>query len=394
MKRNLKNFIKVFTNNKIAIFIIYILIALIASYQDLTAGLKTFFEGGHQYCHYNNYIIFKQSFFHLLENNNLYVLYPEEHWDLYKYTPSFTVFFGFFAILPDELGLVLWNLLNTSVLLFSIYYLPKLNTTQKGLILLLCIPTLIVSIQNEQSNALIAGLLIFGFGLLENKKQFLGIFLIVFTVFIKLFGLVGFSLFIFYGNKWRLFIYIVLSVIIIGALPLLFISLNEFESILYSYLSLLKHDFSESNGYSLMGMLNSWFDLKIDKLLALVIGISIFLLPFLKFRINYKFRLLTLASILTWVIIFNHKAESPTLIIAVIGCLIWYFYSSKSIYNKILLVSLIVLTELSSTDLFPYIIRENYLEPYIIKVLPCVIIWAKIVFDLLNSKESTVVNNK
>lgn len=42
---------------------------------------------------YNNYVIFKMSFPHLVNNEDLYIVQPEEHWDLYKYTPTFAVLF-------------------------------------------------------------------------------------------------------------------------------------------------------------------------------------------------------------------------------------------------------------------------------------------------------------
>jgi len=78
-----------------------------------------------------------------------------------------------FAALPDWLGLNLWNLLNALVLLAAVYYLLRLSQLQKGWVLLIVLLELMGSLMNEQSNALIAGLLIFAFGLPENKKGWL-----------------------------------------------------------------------------------------------------------------------------------------------------------------------------------------------------------------------------
>ena len=136
------------------------LLALGASIQSLTSGMKTYNEGNIEYNKYNNYTIFEKSFDHLKNNQDLYVLYPNEHWDLYKYTPTFSVFFGLFSIFPDWIGLNLWNLFNTLFLVVAIYYLPRLNNTEKGLILLILSIETMTSIQNTQSNALMAGLLV------------------------------------------------------------------------------------------------------------------------------------------------------------------------------------------------------------------------------------------
>jgi hypothetical protein len=53
------------------------------------------------YKDYNVYVIFKQAFFHLIAQKNLYILYPHEHWDLYKYSPTFALFIVLLAYLPD-----------------------------------------------------------------------------------------------------------------------------------------------------------------------------------------------------------------------------------------------------------------------------------------------------
>ena len=192
MKEKLTKIISVKRN----LIILFAILALFASIQSLVSGTKTY-DGGRKYNKYNNYTIFEKSFKHLKSNQDLYVLYPEEHWDLYKYTPTFSAFFGFFAVFPDWIGLNLWNLLNAFVLLFAIYYLPKINNYEKGLILLIVLFELMTSLQNHQSNALIAGLLVLSYGLMEKKRFFLATICIVFSVFIKLFGIIGFLLFVF-----------------------------------------------------------------------------------------------------------------------------------------------------------------------------------------------------
>src|SRR5688572_399099 len=155
------------------IFILFAATAIVATAQSLFLGQKKYLAGGIEYNTYNNYTIFKQSFFHLLDEKDIYFPYPLEHWDIYKYSPTFSLLFGAFAVLPDAIGLTLWNLLNALILVIAVYYLPLLTPKQKGLILLACVIESMTAIQNEQSNGLMAGLIILAFGLCERKQLFL-----------------------------------------------------------------------------------------------------------------------------------------------------------------------------------------------------------------------------
>ncbi|MDH5719747.1 MAG: DUF2029 domain-containing protein [Spirochaetia bacterium] len=355
-----------------------------------------------EYTRYNNYIIFKNSYFHLKNNQDLYVLYPEKQWDLYKYTPSFSVFFGLFAVFPDWIGLNLWNLLNVLILLFAVYYLPKYNDFEKGLIILIVSIELLTSIQNSQSNGLMTGLFIFSFGFLERKKYFLSSLMIVCSVFIKLFGIVAFALFLLYPKKWKSALYSIICAVILLIIPFVFIDYNQYASLFQSYLAMLKSDHVSSQGYSVMGWLHSWFALDINKNIVVFIGAILFLVPlfYLKKFNKYEFRILTLASILIWVVIFNHKAESPTFIIAMTGVALWYVSSEKNNINKIMFIAAFIFTTLSATDIFPKFIRDEIVKPYTLKGFPCIVIWGKIIYDMLflinrnRLNEEAMKNNK
>jgi hypothetical protein len=388
----MKEKFKTIVTNKRIIVIIFALFALTASIQSLVSGKKTFYQGGIEYNHYNNYTIFEKSFSHLINNQDLYILYPNEYWDLYKYTPTFSVFFGFFATFPDWIGLNLWNFLNAFILLIAVYYLPRLENFKKGLILMIILVELMTSMQNSQSNALLAGLLVLSFGLLENKKYLLGTLCIVFSAYIKLFGIVGFALFLFYPKKWKLSLYTILWSILLFFIPLAFVDFNQYIKLFQSYWAMLNNDYSTSYGYSVMGWLNSWFGIRLNKNIIVLAGMVVFLIPL--FRLNqyknYTFKYLTLTSILIWIVIFNHKAESPTFIIAMTGVSLWFISSEKNISNIALFISAFILTSLSPTDIFPRFLREEYVIPYTLKVLPCIIIWLKIIYDMIILKKDKI----
>jgi hypothetical protein len=184
----------------------------------------------------------------------------------------------------------------------------------------------------------------------------------------------------------------VLWTILLLAVPLLFISFGQYNFLISSFGKMLSNDHAVSYGYSVMGWLNSWFGIVINKFYLVLTGALAFLVPFLK--INnfkyFKFRILTLASILIWIVIFNHKAESPTFIIAMAGVSLWFVASPKNYLNVVLFVFAFVFTSLSPTDIFPRFVREEFVNPYCLKALPCILIWFKITYDLITFKEKEI----
>ncbi|MCX6310249.1 MAG: glycosyltransferase family 87 protein [Bacteroidetes bacterium] len=352
-------------------------------------------ETGLKFTHYNNYLIFKQSYFHLIQNKDLYQLYPVEHWDYYKYSPTFSLLMAPFVYLPDAAGLFLWNTLNVLVLFFALRKLPSLTDKNRLLLLGFILIELITSIQNSQSNALIAGLVIFAFLSLEKKQVGLAALFIVLTVFIKLFGLVAFALFMFYPNKPKAILYTIAWTLLLAILPLCVVPFSQLQFLYQSWLHLLQNDHSASIGFSVAGWLQTWFGVE-SKNGVVFVGAIIFCLPFLKYKFfkELKFKLFFLASVLLWIVIFNHKAESPTFVIAVSGIAIWFFAQKMKIENLILLSLAFLFTVLSPTDIFPKFLRDNYVTPYVLKAVPCIIIWCKIIFDLLFYKsESNLSEN-
>jgi hypothetical protein len=383
--------IKAISNRKLIIGL-FLVLAIFAGVQAFILSNKTYEKTGEKASKYNNYIIFKQSFNHLTENKDLYQLYPEEHKDLYKYSPTFSVFFGAFTLFPDVVGLTLWNILNALVFLLAIYYLPRLNLMQKGLILLICLLEFMTSIQNQQSNALLAGLIILTFGLAEKRYYLMATFCIVFSIYIKVFGVVGLALFLFYPEKWKLVLYTIGWSILLFVLPLVFVSIDQLEFLYKSWGHLLNNDHTISYGFSVMGWLHAWFGIDLDKQIVLISGVILFLIPLVRIKEykNFTFRFLALASVLLWVIIFNHKAESPTFIIAMAGVALWFITGEKNTLNIVLFASAIILTSLSPTDLFPKFLRDGYVEPLMLKVFPCILIWLKIVYDMLVLKTDKI----
>jgi hypothetical protein len=365
-------------------------LAIAASIQSLVRPHKTYTEGGLSYPCYNNYTIFKQSFYHLIHHQDLYVLYPDEHWDLFKYTPTFAFLFGGLAVLPDTLGLNLWNLLNALILAFAVYSLPKLSNEQKGWILLACAIEAMTAMQNEQSNGLIAGLLIFSFTLCERGKFIWAAGCIILATFIKPFGIVGLALLLFYPRKVRHLDNAILWSVVCLILPLIVISPAQLVHQYQGWLTVLQADQSQKYGFSVAGWLHTWFNYDPGKMVVVGIGALLFVLPMFRFSMyqHYRFKLMGLASILIWVVIFNHMAESPTFIIALAGASIWFFSKKPSILDIFLFALVVVVTSIFTTDIIPHNFQQTVLRPYVIKAVPCILVWLKIIFDMMRLPKS------
>ena len=375
--------VKVWLTNFRVILIIYLLLAIFASLQSYFGDLKPMVYGERLYTEYNNYVIFKYSFFHLIELKDLYAAWPDECGDLYKYSPAFAMFFAPFAILPDYLGLSLFNILNALVLFFAFKNLSGFDKNRKSYMLWFVMIEMMTSIQNSQTNALIAGLIIFAFVFLEKEKIALGTLFIVLTVFIKLFGIVAFVLFLFSPKKIKFIAWSALWTIILLIIPLIAIPVKQLLFLYQSWGDLLANDHSASLGFSVMGWLHTWFGLDLNKTLVMLTGAVLFMVPFVRYKkySEYGFRISILASILIWIIIFNHKAESPTFVISMAGMAIWLFGKNLNLHNKTIVFVSLIFTSLTTTDLFPAFVRQQYLYPYIVKAVPSIFIWFWIIYE-------------
>ena len=366
---------------------VFILLAIAISVQKLSQGERSFW--GHTQSHYNNYVIFKTSFKHLVEQVNLYDLYEKEYGDFYKYSPTFAVFMAPFYYLPDWLGLITWNLLNCLLLFYGIVKIPELSDKLKVFILSFSLIELVTSIQNQQSNAMIAGFLLLAFVCFEKQKIPYAALLIMVCFFVKLTGILACFLFLFYDNKWKFVLWSLIWFLILAALPLLFTDFHNLTVQYQNWWKLLVDDHSQSYGISIFGIIHSWFGIQPSKVWILFVGMILFLLPLI--RINrykeFEFRLLYICSLLIWIVIFNHKAESSSYIVAIVGCALWYFTSEKSRLNLFLILLAFVLVSLSPTDLFPKSLRENLIVPFVLKAIPAVMIWLKIGFEQMKKVE-------
>ena len=95
------------------------------------------------------------------------------------------------------------------------------------------------------------------------------------------------------------------------------------------------------------------------------------------------FRAIYLAALLIFLVIFNHKAEPNTFVIAVAGVALWFIARPRSSVSIALVALVFVFTCLSTTSAFPVAIRRAYVQPYSLRVLPCILVWIVALVDLV-----------
>jgi hypothetical protein len=301
----------------------------------------------------------------------------------------------FFASLPTWLGLGLWNLLNSLVVFFAVKMLPGISGRCKSFFLWFILLENITAAQSTQSNALLAGLLMFAYLFMERRKVLLATLFIVISIYIKPFGILGFSLFFLYPDKVKFGLYSVFWTLLFFALPLLFVSFEQLRFLYTSWSKVLAYDHLTGYGLSVIGWLSTWFKFDPPKNLVVGAGAVLFLIPFVKYKMfdTFHFRALIISSILIWVVIFNHKAESPTFIIAVCGVALWYFAKPRKMGDMILLLSVLVFTVLSPTEIFPRYVRQHFVNPYMLKAVPCIFVWFRIIWELVGTEKNESLPN-
>jgi hypothetical protein len=310
---------------------------------------------------HHTYPDFRESFYHLIRHQDLYAHYAAQGTDLFKYSPAFALLFAPFALPPFALGLLLWNLCNVFALYLALTaLLPRREAALGGLLL---IPEVLAATQASQSDTLVAALIILAFVAATRDRPLGAATATGVGTAIKLFPLACLGFVPFQPRPWRTTLFTLSMIAVLTALPLLVLSPHELAMQYRAWLDVTRVD-ALTRGSSVMGLLaavipGSWPNWPIQ-----LLGTFLLLVPLAVRRDRWherRFRLLFLASLLVYAVIFNHRAERSSFVIAVAGIAIWYVTGPRMIWRAALLV-------LSSVGLH---------------AAPCILAWIVIQYDLL-----------
>ncbi|MSP58636.1 MAG: DUF2029 domain-containing protein [Flavobacteriaceae bacterium] len=391
------------------VLVLYVLAIIFVVGRNLILPWGDLFHTGGHYSHYNNYIIFKNSFWHLIHGENLYAAYPLDQYDVFKYTPTFAVLFAPFSAVPDFLGYPLWTALNLLFPLWALFQIGGISPKHKPWIGIVLLLEAITSSLNSQSNGLLLGLFFMALASLERQHYAKAMIWIWLTVFIKLFGLVFFVVLALYPNAIRRSF--IPGLVVLAALVFLPIPIVGWQYIQLQYhnlFDLLANDHAHFVKLSMMAWIKQWFHLVPEKNTVLFLGLFIQLLPLLFWRTmqtKKSMRMVYAGSWLLWMVVFNHMAESATYVIAVGGALLVLFHPtpialgsseemSKSpialfgLRNKWYLLGflmLMVFTILGPTDIYPPGLRIWIVETAQLKAFPCIYLWGLVLLKMLKT---------
>ncbi|MDR6515552.1 glycosyltransferase family 87 protein [Chryseobacterium camelliae] len=373
--------LKIILNPKY-IFGVYLIISVVTA-------ISKYFRGDYAI---NNYLIFKNVFLNTLQQKNLFIHYPDLYFDLNHYGVFFSLLIAPFAVMPDWLGISLWNLANTFIFVYAIHRLP-LSDPKKALFALFCLQEYITAALSLQFNIALTGLLMLSAILIYERKEVQSVTAILVGVFVKIYGIVGLSQFFFIKNKIRFIVAGLVIAVLFFVLPMVY---SSPQFVIQSYADWFQSIIEKNNenqvlgnmqDISLMGFFRRILgDASISNLVFLAFGLPLFAAPYIRIRQykHYAFQLMILASTLLFLVLFSSSSESPTYIIAVTGVMIWFFLQKeRSPWIIALLVFVIIFTCFSTSDLFPKNIRLNYIKKYSLKAVPCIIVWLRVMYELL-----------
>ena len=271
--------------------------------------------------------IFRASFWHLVHGQNLYAHYGNH--DLFKYSPTAALFFAPFAWPSFAVGLLLWNAVNAAALIVAMNLILNRNDTTLALVLL--IPELFNALQASQSNALVAALILAAFAALEQGRQLRAALSIALGVVIKLFPIAALSLALFHPRRARAIMILAVTGAVLLLLPLIVTSPSMLLA-QYGWWHDVETFDALERGASVMQMINQALGVTWPNWPVQLAGTIVLLFPLAR-REQWRsrhFRLTYLASLLVFVVIFNHQAERPSFVIAATGVAIWFVESPRN----------------------------------------------------------------
>lgn len=364
---------------------------------------------------HNNFNIYMGVFRHAIDGLCLYGEYPAEYGDSNYYGPLFALLAAPFALLPTWAGMVLWCV-SLSMLLYVAIRRSTLSDHAQVFILWFCAHELLTALFMQQFNVAIAAILVFAFAMVEREKDHWATLAIVVGMLVKLYGVVGLAFFFFSKHKGRYIASFVGWTLLLFALPMLFTSpayiVGQYQEwalalggkgdanllTLMQNISLL--GFVRKVGYACAFGMPALRDVlhgisapesclwtNYSDLWVIAPGLLLFALPYLRFRQweNASFRAMFLASVLMFVCLFSTGTESSGYIVALVGVVIWYACVpwKRNGWDLALLIFCFILTSMSPSDLFPPVVRREWIIPLSLKALPVIIIWLQLCVEML-----------
>ena len=329
-----------------------------------------------------NFEIFRASSRHLLTGQDLYAEYPAEHTDRFKYSPTFALLFAPLAWMPWPLALFLWSALNALALFVAVErVLPgRRGMLAVGLLLL----EVLRGMQNAQSNALVAALIVLAFTALERHRAWRAALAVALGACVKIFPLAALTFAI--PRRRAVQAGVAAGVLGLGLvmLPLVLLSPAALAAQYGSWRGVEASD-AQQRWFSVMELVHRISGVAWPNWPLQLLGTLALIAPLAIRRDRWdeaRFRLSYLCSVLLYVVLFNHQAERASYLIAFAGATIW-FAAEAPTRARAALYALAAFTIPVVSTLIPGAwLRTPGMTTYRL-VLPCLAIWVAIQRELL-----------
>lgn len=349
---------------------LYLLAAIIVSVQRLVLEKHRVF------------LLYREAFHDLIAGRNLYVDRSADYLDFFRYSPTFALAFGPIALLPEAAGLLLWNTLNAMALYAALRAL--LPERRARVAQLIALADLVRSMQSSQMNALLTALMIASCLAYAADRSWRGALAVNAGAFSKMFPAASGIFALLRPDRVRHLLILTAVAVVMLLLPALVVGPGELLQ-QYRWWSVIAPGQSKP-WFSLMDLLNVWTGRTWPTAPIQAAGLALFLLPVALRRDAWQdagWQRLLLCSLLLFSVLFNHRAETPSYVIALAGIGIWFAAGPRARLHVAVLVLTLLLATVGTSDLTPKSVREEFLEPWRVKVVPLIVAWIIMQVELL-----------
>ncbi|MEO6528490.1 MAG: glycosyltransferase family 87 protein, partial [Gemmatimonadaceae bacterium] len=321
-----------------------------------------------------NFEIFRTASRHLFSGDDLYAEYPAIHVDRFKYSPTFALLFSPLAWLWWPLALFLWSATNAMLLFAAVrQVLPE---RQALLALALLHLELLRGMQNAQSNALVAALIIFAFAASERGQSWRSAAAVALGACIKIFPLAALTFALPRRHALRTGTAAAVIGALLIALPLVVMAPDQLVAQYRSWQGIESADAAQ-RWFSVMELVHRATDATWPNWPIQLAGTIALLAPLALRRDRWdeqRFRVLYLCSLLLYVVLFNHQAERASYLIAFTGAAIWFAAEPVAPWRTALFGVVMLAIPIASTLLPGAWLRTPTMTTYRL-ALPCLAIW-------------------
>ena len=333
-----------------------------------------------------NFEIFRTASHHLFSGDDLYAEYPASHTDRFKYSPTFALLFSPLAWLPWPLALFLWSALNAMLLFIAVERV--LPGRQALLALALLHLEVLRGMQNAQSNALVAALIVLAFSAMERGKHWRSATAVALGASVKIFPLAALTFALPHRRALRTGVAAATIGVLLVALPLL---VTPPATLLAQYQSWRAVESADAlqRWFSIMAVASRWTMDSWPNWILQLAGTLALLVPLALRRDRWsepRFRLLYLCSVLLFVVLFNHQAERASYLIAFTGMSIWFAAEPRERWRTALFGVAMLTIPIMSTLVPGAWLRTPTMMTYRL-ALPSFVIWLAIQGALLRRAE-------